>query len=118
MAGAKRDAEVAGALQARVRELLGEPVQTSGAQSPALGSDTPALTPFRTQSVALPPCVQKGVHRSEQALASAHEPYEGTDAYLVVLPHPGDPAHVDVYVVDAACTTEPGRVLRQDTYAR
>ncbi|MCZ4122404.1 hypothetical protein [Streptomyces sp. H39-S7] len=119
-AEAKRDTAAAGDLQTRVRELLGTPLTASGAQpqSPALGSDTPALMPLRTHSVPLPPCVRNAVHRSEQPLASAHEAYEGTDAYLVVLPRAGDPAHVDLYVVDAACTTEPGRVLRQDTYAR
>ncbi|MCM2427424.1 hypothetical protein [Streptomyces sp. RKAG337] len=115
------EAMAASALQARVHELLGT-YSTAKAggdpQSPALGSDTPANTPLRTHSVPLPPCVQDGVHRSEQPLASAHEPFEGTDAYLVVLPHPGDPAHVDLYVVDAGCSTKPGRVLRQDTYAR
>ncbi|MCZ4094799.1 MULTISPECIES: hypothetical protein [Streptomyces] len=114
-------AEAGSALKARVHELLGLPahvVSGKDPQSPALGSDTPATTPLRTQSVPLPPCVQNGIHRSEQPLASAHEPYEGTDAYLVVLPHPGDPAHVDLYVVDAGCSTKPGRVLRQDTYAR
>lgn len=118
-AEAKRNSSDADALQSRVQDLLGtQPSIAAGtSESPALGSDTPALTPLRTQSVPLPPCVRSGIHRSEQPLASAHEPYEGTDAYLVVLPHTGDPAHVDLYVVDASCTTGPGRVLREGTYA-
>ncbi|MDF9814375.1 hypothetical protein [Streptomyces sp. SPB162] len=118
-AEAKRNSSGAGDLQTRVRDLLGTQTSVAGVnpESPANGSDTPALTPLRTHSVPLPPCVKNGIHRTEQPLASAHEPYEGTDAYLVVLPHPGDPAHVDLYVVDASCTTEPGQVLRQGTYA-
>lgn len=117
---AKRDSAVSRDLQARVHELLGSTptVMGSSPQAPALGSDTPATTPLRTNAVPLPTCVQNGVHRTEQPLASAHEPYEGTDAYLIVLPHPGDPARVDAYVVNAACTTAPGQVLHQDTYAR
>ncbi|MCH0538778.1 hypothetical protein I3F58_04245 [Streptomyces sp. MUM 203J] len=52
----------------------------------------------------LPSCVQKGIGRSEQPLVSERGEYEGSAAYLVLLPQPGDPSQVDVYVVDAACT--------------
>lgn len=118
-AEAKRNSSDAADLQTRVHDLLGTQPGIAGGkpESPSDGSDTPGLTPLRTHAVPLPPCVRSGIHRSEQPLASAHEPYEGTDAYLVVLPRAGDPAHVDLYVVDASCTTEPGQVLRQGTYA-
>lgn len=48
--------------------------------------------------------------------------YRGTASYLVVLAHPSDSARVDVYGVDASCTSSspnsPGKVLHEGTYTR
>lgn len=48
--------------------------------------------------------------------------YQGTNAYLVVLPHPSDSSHVQAYVLDASCTTDGGKqkadVLLTHAYPR
>ncbi|MDJ0340211.1 hypothetical protein QMK19_01235 [Streptomyces sp. H10-C2] len=108
-----------GDLQVRVHELLRSAPGSGGdVQSPALGGETTPTETVRGTGALVPACVKNAIHRTEQPLAAAHEPYEGTDSYLVVLPHPGDKARVDAYVVDASCSTAPGRVLHEDTYAR
>lgn len=70
----------------------------------------------------VPTCVKEGIGRNSDALAIEKGSYEGTDAYLVVLPHPTDPAGVQAYVVDAACVgAEPpakGKLLLTHTYNR
>lgn len=53
----------------------------------------------------LPMCVRQGLARSEQPLAVERGEYRGRSAYLVVLPHPRTETQVDVYVMDAFCTT-------------
>jgi hypothetical protein len=66
--------------------------------------------------------VSAGIGRSDPVLTFDRGTYDGTDSYLVILPHGTDETRVDVYVVDASCTTaEPaatGKVLSKDTYAR
>ncbi|MBM9505958.1 hypothetical protein [Actinacidiphila acididurans] len=101
----------------RVRALLSEPGKKA---------DTPMLTGQGTHTdaapgglPAVPSCVLKATHRTELPLASDHESFQGTDSYLVVLPHPGDAHEVDAFVVTADCTTAgPGAVLFRHTYPR
>lgn len=71
----------------------------------------------------VPSCIRAGIHRSQTPLAvDERTSYHGKPAYLVVLPHPGDPQRVDAYLVDPACTTGatpgPGKVLLTRTYPR
>ncbi|GAA2708700.1 MULTISPECIES: zf-HC2 domain-containing protein [Streptomyces] len=112
-------------LSTRVASLLHQSFkapdgQSAGAQgiSPKTSTDgTPT-----TSATVEPPCVRQGIGRSEPALATHRETYDGQDAYLVVLPHPGDTQLVDAYVVASSCETAsaptPGKVLRQLTLPR
>ncbi|MDH2388210.1 hypothetical protein QCN29_05285 [Streptomyces sp. HNM0663] len=81
------------------------------------GSVTPKLTPD-----AVPPCIQKGTGRAESPLAFEQGEYEGTAAYLVVMPHPRDARQVQAFVVDASCVTATpagtGKLLHTTAYAR
>ncbi|MFF2850003.1 hypothetical protein ACFVT5_27255 [Streptomyces sp. NPDC058001] len=72
--------------------------------------------------VTVPECIKKGIGRFDAPLAAEQGTYEGTDAYLVVLPHETDMTRVSAYIVDAACvrqqTTSTGKVLLAHSYAR
>ncbi|MEU2131818.1 hypothetical protein [Streptomyces sp. NPDC018352] len=89
--------------------------------SSSAGSESPQ-TPLRAPTVPVPPCVQQGTGRNAAALAVEQGTYEGTDAFLVVLPHPSDATRVQAYVVDAACVrTAPagkGELLLTHSYPR
>lgn len=111
-----------GELKTRVHELLEkrngvENAETRGMSAP----NSPNTTLFGTGTTA-PACVQQGTKRSEAILAAHPERYKGEDAYLVVLPHPGNEALVDAYVVSATCVTaspsSPGKVLADQTLPR
>ncbi|MFG3525360.1 hypothetical protein ACGF8B_01330 [Streptomyces sp. NPDC047917] len=90
-------------------------------KSASAGSDSPQ-TPLRAPTVPVPPCVEQGTGRDTAALAVEEGTYEGTNVFLVVLPHPSDAAQVQAYVVDAACVqAEPagkGELLLTRTYPR
>ncbi|MFF0287684.1 hypothetical protein [Streptomyces sp. NPDC005262] len=81
-----------------------------------------ARTPLRTPAVTVPSCIQQGIGRRTAALAIEEGTYEGTHAYLVVLPHRTDATLVQAYVVDASCVdadpTGKGELLLTHTYAR
>lgn len=83
---------------------------------------TPELNePMMGAGPEVPPCVERAVARTEPALALERGRYQGTDAFLVVLPDHRDSARVTAYLVDAACTgagNEPGDVLLTRTYPR
>ncbi|MFE2282658.1 hypothetical protein ACFXDJ_00475 [Streptomyces sp. NPDC059443] len=82
----------------------------------------PGLAPADREAPPVPACVQKATGRPESPLATGRGTYEGTDVFLLVLPHPGDPATVDAYLVGAACSTTPespaGKPLLESTYPR
>ncbi|QLE73004.1 zf-HC2 domain-containing protein [Streptomyces rectiverticillatus] len=113
-----------GELSARVHELLRplsfSPTEPRGKTAGA-GGDAPNRTLSASGGTA-PFCVRQGIGRPEQALASEPDTYQGEDAYLVVLPHPGDTALVDAYVVSATCvdagSATPGKVLLTKTLSR
>lgn len=102
-----------------------EQTPSTGAQSTpkgaSAGSESPQ-TPLRAPTVPVPPCVEQGTGRDAAALAVEEGTYEGTDVFLVVLPHPSDAARVQAYVVDAACVqAKPagkGELLLTRTYSR
>ncbi|MFI2783930.1 anti-sigma factor family protein [Streptomyces sp. ALB3] len=84
--------------------------------------NTPPQTPFRTPVIDVPLCVLQGTGRDAPALALQRGSYQGTAAFLVVLPHPNDSSRVQAYVVDAACVdTAPsakGQLLLTHSYTR
>lgn len=102
-------------LPVRVHQLLASATPHSGAQA-TQGN------PMHLDMSTVPACVLHGTGRSGEPLASTRGRYDGHDAYLLVLPHPSDPARVDAYVVDAACdvapSPAPGRLLSRHTYDR
>lgn len=126
-------------LEERVHSLLGSRTDTVGPQEPSGVKQNPSAdtksstestsptsaspqTPLRAPSVTVPPCIEQGTGRNTAALAIERGTYEGSDVFLVVLPHPTDSARVQAYVVDAACVgTEPaakGKLLLTHVYAR
>ncbi|WP_406094773.1 anti-sigma factor family protein [Streptomyces sp. NBC_01013] len=121
-------------LEDRVNSLLGSRTdaaspQDSSSQEQDPSADTKSSpqsaspqAPLRAPTVAVPSCVKQGIGRSTAALAMERGTYEGTDAFLVVLPHPSDTTRVQAYVVDAACVgAEPaakGKLLLTHAYAR
>ncbi|WP_070198480.1 hypothetical protein [Streptomyces oceani] len=65
----------------------------------------------------------EGIGRDEEPLAAdPNSPYKGRNAYLVVLPHPGNADAVDAYLVDPRCSTGaaqgPAEVFTKHTYPR
>jgi hypothetical protein len=120
-------------LKHHVQQLL---AATKNSNSPAItqrGSSAPARRDGQTPTApmplagggptSVPTCIREGIHRSQTPLAvDERTSYHGRPAYLVVLPHAGDPHRVDVYLVDPSCTTDstqgPGKVLLTRTFAR
>ncbi|MER6995358.1 zf-HC2 domain-containing protein [Streptomyces sp. NPDC000410] len=116
-------------LQARVQTLLAAGTSKDGSQKaprveegPSIGIESSPNSPMRTPAVPVPPCVQQGTGRTENAVAVEQGSYAGTKAYLLVLPHAHDPSQVQAYVVDAACVnTTPqgkGELLLTHSYPR
>ncbi|MFI9001519.1 hypothetical protein [Streptomyces sp. NPDC053541] len=70
----------------------------------------------------LPACVKAGTGRTEPVLAFRSGDYQGTPAYLVVLPDTSDSTRVQAYVVDAACASNgsnaPGEILLRESVPR
>jgi hypothetical protein len=112
----------------QVKQLLRKPRAGVGPNTGATGAPGHADTPMLSQGASpsaghgatdVPSCVLKATHRSQPLLAAGRELFRGSEAYLVVLPHPGDNSLVDAFVVNATCTaTSPGAVLFQATYPR
>ncbi|HEY9327669.1 MAG TPA: hypothetical protein VIS09_05450 [Streptomyces sp.] len=108
------------------KESSGEKQEPSADTKSSTESTSPTSaspqTPLRAPSVTVPPCIAQGTGRNTAALAIERGTYEGSDAFLVVLPHPTDSARVQAYVVDADCVgAEPaakGKLLLTHVYAR
>ncbi|MFF5701681.1 anti-sigma factor family protein [Streptomyces sp. NPDC012794] len=92
---------------------------TSPGLAPADRLASPQAEPDQTP---VPPCVQRGTGRTDAPVAAERGSYQGTPVYLVVLPHPGDPARVDAYLVPAGCADNaaptPDKPLLTSTYPR
>ncbi|MGP3924400.1 hypothetical protein [Streptomyces sp. 8N616] len=124
-ADTKEDAELAASgLAPRVQRLLDDADTKRGPSAPdgEVGSQSSPNTTMRGSGATVPSCVRAGIGRTDAPIAADQITYEGTAAYLVVLPRVSDPARVDVYVVDSACTgtspQSPGDVLLKDVYKR
>lgn len=100
-----------GKLEKQVSDLLASSRSGgSGSRSPhTLGAESvPGDEPKILQDpIPVPDCVQKGIGRSESALASEPGTYKGTDALLVLLPDASDTSRVMAYVMDKACVADP-----------
>ncbi|MER7461797.1 hypothetical protein [Streptomyces sp. NPDC097981] len=76
----------------------------------------------RTKAASVPTCVQGATGRTDIPLAAERGTYQGTEVYLLVLPHPGDSTQVDAYLVGAGCADNPsadaGKPLLAKTYPR
>ncbi|MEU2675457.1 zf-HC2 domain-containing protein [Streptomyces sp. NPDC007107] len=121
-------------LEGRVHTLLSKASETPGYDSGKPSLDTKSSpgdlapgeasprTPLRAPIVDVPPCVQQGIGRNAPALAAEEGSYEGTAAFLVVLPHATDSTRVQAYVVDAACVESApaakGQLLLTHSYTR
>ncbi|MFD0412851.1 anti-sigma factor family protein [Streptomyces sp. NPDC127108] len=120
-------------LEAQVSDLLSEEQKISGTDTggkkPSFDTrSSPEGTPqkgstMREEYVEVPACIEKGLG-GRTPLAASKGTYEGTNAYLVVVPHDTDGAKVSAYVVDAACVSPSaspdakGKVLLTESYAR
>ncbi|WP_418958046.1 hypothetical protein [Streptomyces tritici] len=108
----------------RVEELLSRDATRSvpkDAAPESLKSES-EQTPMRQQDAALPECVRAGIDRTGPVLGFQSGDYQGTRAYLVVLPHATDSSQVQAYVLDASCAegggTAAADVLLTHAYPR
>ncbi|MCX5146713.1 hypothetical protein OHB36_07905 [Streptomyces sp. NBC_00320] len=99
-----------------------QPNNTYGLEN---STPSPGLVPGdrnRTETPSVPPCVQGATGRPDTPLAAERGSYEGSEVYLLVLPHPGDSTRVDAYLVGAGCagtpSAESGTPLLTRTYPR
>ena len=116
-----------GKLESQVADLLADSEdEDSGSrkeQSPwGSASDPDEPSTLREPKVAVPKCIQQGIGRDEAALAYKTGTYEGTKAYLVVLPDSSNATRVTAYVVDSACVAKSpdsaAKVLLRQSYER
>ncbi|MFJ9728082.1 anti-sigma factor family protein [Streptomyces sp. NPDC101209] len=80
------------------------------------------MSPKLDRSLAVPPCVLKGIGRNDAALATEKGVYKGADVLLVVLSDPSDSNKVDAYLVETSCVAHPSsakaKVLLTHSYAK
>ncbi|NEE07053.1 hypothetical protein G3M58_11430, partial [Streptomyces sp. SID7499] len=125
-----------GTLESQVQDLLGggASLESPGTKKMPPGADTKSTSeaatpdtevsrsPLKAPAVDVPPCVQQATGRTTPALALDEGTYQGTDAYLVVLPHSSDPSRVQAYVVAASCVDaapeSTGQLLLTRSYDR
>jgi hypothetical protein len=122
-----------GKLESQVSDLLSSKTATSqgvrsggpwNAASEPGGPESSIKTPktLIEPSGSIPDCIRQGVDRGNtDVLGFKKGTYNGTAAYLVVLPDASDNSRVTAYVVDAACvsgqTSTPGKVLLTQSFA-
>ncbi|MFJ8663295.1 anti-sigma factor family protein [Streptomyces sp. NPDC093795] len=90
----------------RVHALLAE---ESVAKTPrgigpeSMSAETGTTAPERNRDSAVPACVLAGTGRTDAVLGHERGEYQGTPAYLVVLPDPADSTRIQAFVLDASC---------------
>ncbi|MFE7170214.1 anti-sigma factor family protein [Streptomyces sp. NPDC057616] len=112
-----------GKLGNQIAGLLKGQSSGSGSHTPhSLGVEGGTNQPKVFKEPTVPPCVQKGIGRSDPALATQQGTYKGTDALLVVMPDPSVATRVNAYIVDTTCVTHPSsvkaKVLLKHSYTR
>ncbi|MGW0365573.1 anti-sigma factor family protein [Streptomyces sp. NPDC002990] len=116
-------------LGASVQQLLdsGQGAETDpGKQNNTYGTENiptaPGLAPDDRRATAVPGCVQSATGRPDVPLATERGTYQGTDVYLLVLPHSGDSTRVDAYLIAAGCgngaSATPEKPLLTSTFPR
>ncbi|MFG2132594.1 hypothetical protein ACGFNV_32960 [Streptomyces sp. NPDC048751] len=114
-----------GKLEKQVEGLLAKDERSGGgSRTPDLGvaGGPDSASPRIFRQPAVPPCIQKGIGRDDQALATQEGVYEGQDVLLVVLPDTSDATRVTAYIVESACVGHPSstkaEILLKDSYTR
>ncbi|MEV6330402.1 hypothetical protein [Streptomyces sp. NPDC051909] len=96
--------------------------QDQNAAPKSMSAESGGDTQKRALPETLPECVKAGTGRTEPVLAFRQGAYQGTPAYLVVLPDAADSTRVQAYVVDAACASgngnAPGEILLKESVPR
>ncbi|MGW1770525.1 anti-sigma factor family protein [Streptomyces sp. NPDC002104] len=117
-------------LPGTVRELLATAAggdRTAGERNNTFGVENnppsrPSPAPADGLAARAPACVQRATGRTDAPLGLESGTYQGKDVFLLVLPHPGDPASVDAYLIGSACVSDPsgapGKPLLTSTYPR
>ncbi|WP_405536346.1 hypothetical protein OG787_24090 [Streptomyces sp. NBC_00075] len=119
-------------IETQVAELLeGQDVGKSNqSKEPSVGikgtgpskSTTDEYKDLRILPTSVPTCVMEGIGRTDASVLGLKEgTYEGTAAYLVLLPSANDTTRVTAYIVDSACVkrpSAPAEVLLTQSYAR
>ncbi|MEU7007711.1 hypothetical protein [Streptomyces sp. NPDC046332] len=109
-------------VEAQVQELL----QGDGVRAPKTSPESLSTeggnTPKRGTGEIVPECVKAGTGRTDTVLAFQRGDYQGTPAFLLVLPEGSEGTHVQAYVLDASCAENAGQakaeVLLTQTYPR
>ncbi|MFI9611111.1 anti-sigma factor family protein [Streptomyces sp. NPDC052023] len=121
------DTFAAGKLEQQVADLLAKSEKSGGSSRTPRDlegqsdprSDGPRV--LTKPTVPVPECVQNGIGRDDDALATENGTYQGTTALLVVMPDTSDPSRVTAYVVDATCVKDSpsasAEVLLKHSYA-
>lgn len=93
-----------------------------GSPPESMSTESGGDTTKRGMAESLPSCVKAGTGRTDTVLAFQRGDYQGTPAYLVVLPQGTDGTHVQVFVLDASCAEGGGQaeaeVLMTRAYPR
>ncbi|MEV4944469.1 hypothetical protein [Streptomyces sp. NPDC053755] len=111
-------------VEARVQALLqpDTPLRAPRDGSPESMSAQGGNTPKRGITEAVPACVKAGTDRPDTPLAFQKGEYEGTSAYLLVLPDRTDATQVEAFVLDASCAEGSGegkaKLLLTESYPR
>ncbi|MET9952350.1 zf-HC2 domain-containing protein [Streptomyces sp. NPDC006339] len=116
-------APVASTVQALLRQNgTFQAPEDRGAPHESLSAEDGGAGDQRTLAATLPECVKAGTGRTDTVLAFRQGDYQGTAAYLVVLPDTRDGSRVLAYVLDASCASGGGNgtaeVLTQESVPR
>ncbi|MFC4501252.1 MULTISPECIES: anti-sigma factor family protein [Streptomyces] len=111
-----------GTLENKVTDLLAGTQNAGTLKSNGVDGSSGTPQPHILEMPSVPDCVQKGIGRSDTALATEEGTYQGKDALLVVLPDTSNSTKVDAYLMDRTCATQsssgPAKIFLQDSYTR
>ena len=109
-------------LNEQVADLLDKAKGPDAPDSLGTDGDAGTVRPKIFAQPTVPGCVQKGIGRSDAALATEEGTFQGTEALLVVLPDTSDSTRVDAYIVDSTCVQHPSagsaKILLKHSYTR
>ncbi|WP_329219064.1 hypothetical protein OG352_21765 [Streptomyces sp. NBC_01485] len=109
-------------LETQVTDLLAKAGGSRSAESMGIQGETGSKSPQILRQPVVPPCVQQGIGRDDEALATEEGMYQGKNALLVVLPDTSDSTRIDAYIMDKTCvdhpSSGPAKVLLTNSYTR